>query len=212
MAKQKTQTFKQRVNINAHKISNPDELRALRRSLAKAANQRLVRLENTNSEISEESYTFGAYDIAMQYIEDSGRNRFSESYTYDPIGKDSETIVQRLRNEIDVLQGFLTMKSSTVGGMHEIEKARVEKFESKGIHFATTKEFYDFMNSESFKYLVEHNIFNSETLIEIFQQAADEGTSFQDIQDALNSYRRRAKKPSVKGLRRAIKRKADESK
>ena len=104
------------------------------------------------------------------------------------------------------------MKSSTVGGMHEIEKARIKKFESKGIHFATTKEFYDFMNSESFKYLVEHNIFTSETLIEIFQQAADEGTSFRDIQDALDSYRRKAKKPSVKGLRRAIKRKADESK
>ena len=32
------------------------------------------------------------------------------------------------------------------------------------------------------------------------------------IQDALNSYRRRAKKPSVKGLRQAIKRKGKESK
>lgn len=193
--------------INSHKVWDIDELRALRRQLAKAANQRLVRLENTKSEISGESYTFGAYDIAMQYIEDSGLKRFSENINYRPIGKDTDTEAERLQGEIDVLQGFLSMKSSRIKGMRDIEAARVETFEGKGITFASNKEFYDFLNSETFKHLTSNYIFTSETLVDEFQKAAEAGVSLSDIKDAVESYRRHSKRPSVKGLRKALNKK-----
>lgn len=204
----KKRSFDSARRINAHRVWDLDELRTLRRQLAKAANQRLVRLENTKSDISGEEFTFGAYDIAMQYIEDSGRKRFSESLGYTPIGRDTDTEAERLQGEIDVLQGFLGMKSSRVKGMRDIEKARVQTFEDKGITFASNKEFYDFLNSETFKNLTNNYIFTSETLIEEFQKAAEAGVSLSDIKDAVESYRRHSKRPSVKGLHNALMKKA----
>lgn len=154
-----------------------DELQRMRRALAKRANQRIVRLERGSSKVTGEKWnTFGAVIDAYNYLnkQKEGRTRFRET-------KNSLTDRQALKREITVLQGFLGRKSSLVSGMQEIEKKRMTTFESgkwgtkwkrtgvpnRPLHFASNKEFYDFLNSETFKGLVSSG-FTSEQLIELY--------------------------------------------
>lgn len=157
-----------------------DELQRMRRTLAKRANQRIVRLERGESKITGEKWnTFGAVLDAYDYLnkQKEGRKRFRES-------KNAMTDAQDLKREITVLQGFLGRKSSLVSGMKEIEQKRLSSFESgkwglnwkkkgilnKPLHFTSNKEFYDFLNSETFKGLVSTG-FTSEQIIELYDSA-----------------------------------------
>lgn len=180
------------------------ELEAMHRQLAKAANQRMVRLERSKSDITGEAFTFGAYDIATDYLEAKGRNRFSETK------EQKDLDVFELKKEINVLQQFITSKSSRVGGMKEIEKERVSTFEAKGITFASNKEFYDFLNSNSFMYLSGNQkkkdgswsptIIDSDTIIDMYQKARDSGATAEQIQQALDDFRKSKGKKSEKKL------------
>lgn len=150
-----------------------EELLAARRALAKAANQRLVRLETTYSKVTDESYAdFGAAEIVEEYLRTSrkagsrsksGKRRFSESPNYL---KDDDAA---LRIEIYTLQSFLASKSSTVKGQKTAEQKRIDTFESKGIHFSSNKQFYDFLNSSTFKELKKN--FDSEKIVELWDAA-----------------------------------------
>ena len=176
-----------------------EELVKVRRQLAKVMNQRMVRLENTKSSVTGEAYTFGAYDIMSDYLQERDRNRFSE--VLNPKGMTKEDI----QKEIRVLQGFEEMKSSRIRGMHQIEKARIKTFtETKGLNIevVTTKEFYDFLNSSTFKELSEH--LDSEKLVEEYDRAAARGISKKKIVQSLNKYVKDAKRISLKGLRKEL--------
>lgn len=193
-----------------------EQLQTIRRTLAKRANQRIVRLERGASEITGEQFnTYGAVIDAYDYLEKqkAGRTRFREQ-------KNAFTDQQDLKREITVLQGFLGRKSSLVSGMRDIERKRVSTFETgqwgtryrqtgiptTPIHFASNKEFYDFLNSETFKGLVASG-FTSEQIVEIYDQARvkndDADKTVKDMQSALDEYRAKGN-ASLKDLIRRL--------
>lgn len=194
-----------------------NELQRMRRSLAKRANQRIVRLERGKSKITGEAWnTFGAVLDVYDYLnrQKEGRTRFRETAA-------AFTDSQTLKREITVLQGFLGRKSSLVSGMREIERKRVSTFESgkwgtkwkktgipnKPLHFASTKEFYEFMNSETFKSLISTG-FTSEQLVELYDNArvrleGEAEAVVNAMATALDDYRSKGN-ASLKDLRRRM--------
>ena len=196
-----------------------DELQRMRRALAKRANQRIVRLERGESKVTGEKWnTFGAVTEVYDYLnrQKPGRTRFRET-------AQAFTDPQALKLEITVLQGFLGRKSSTVSGMKEIEQKRMSSFETgkwgrkwkknailnKPLHFASNKEFYDFLNSETFKGLVSTG-FTSEQLVEMYDSArvrlgekAEEDEVSKAMADALEEYRNKGN-ASLKDLRKKM--------
>lgn len=174
------------------------ELQQMRRALAKRANQRIVRLERAKSKVTGERYnTFGAIVDVMDYLQRKNRSRFSEQ-----LNTTADT--QALRREITVLRTFLERPTSTVKGMREIERKRLKSFESgkwgtynrtgipnKPIKFATNKEFYDFLNSETFKGLISSG-FTSEQIVELYdtaRQHVDDTEVVEAMAQALEAYR-----------------------
>lgn len=197
-----------------------DELQRMRRALAKRANQRIVRLERGSSKVTGEKWnTFGAVMDVYDYLNNQkeGRTRFRETAK-------ALTDSQSLKREITVLQGFLGRKTSLVSGMQEIEDKRIATFESgkwgtkwkkrgvvnRPLHFASNKEFYDFLNSETFKGLVSTG-FTSEQLVELYDSARvrlgnDEESDIvtNAMADALEEYRSKGN-ASLKDLRKKMK-------
>lgn len=185
------------------KVSNK-ELLSIHKSLAKRSNQRLVRLERSRSAVTGEAFdSFGAAAIAKDYLSGQGKNRFSES------AKTKDR--QELLKDIKVMQQFLLSPTSTVKEQKAIEKKRIETFSKPkeldgveirdGIEFAGNKEFYDFLSSESFKELSKS--FNSNTIVEAYDQARQEGKKHAEILDALQDYRTQTNQ-NVKGLRASL--------
>lgn len=187
------------LDVYAHGRKTED-LYEIRRALAKQANQRIVRLERAKSAITGEAFNqFGAITDVYAYLGHRNRNRFSEVKT--TAMTDAE-----LRHEIVVLQGFLGRKSSTVSGMKAIEKKRIATFEGKGIKFANTKEFYDFLNSKTFGELTASG-FTSEQIVEIYDKArqkknADDVAA--EMQKALDEFRAGEKKATLKNLQKDL--------
>lgn len=195
-----------------------DELLKVRRQLAKVMNQRMVRLEHTKSPYSGESYTFGAYDLMSDYLRDRDRKRFNEALNPKEYLDDKGKIqVGKIKQEIRKLQGFEELKSSRVGGMHEIEAARIATFtsarEEDGVisraalneETVTSKDFYDFLNSKTFTEISED--MDSDQLVEEYDVAADRGATKLQIIRALNKYVKGLKaneRISVKGVQEAL--------
>lgn len=153
------------------------ELESRRSQLAKATNSRIRRLESARSEISGERLIDARqFDITMQYLEDIGKRRFSESKNQK--GRSDFDI----KREITVLENFLAMQSSTVGGLRAVENKRVESFMAKGVpeEVATSKEFYDFLNSETFESLA-YSMLDSEDIIDFYSRAYEDGVPVEKI-------------------------------
>lgn len=181
------------------------ELREIRRTLAKRANQRMVRLGKATSEITGEKYDeFGAVTKVKDYLERYGRTRFTESLTGET-KEYSAMSRERLQREIVVLQGFLNAKTSSVAGQRRAEEKRVATFSAHGLgRIARNKEFYDFLNSNSYNTLKKFGGGNglvSEQIQDLYQRASDEGMSADEIQQAFDEYVAQADRVSIKGLR-----------
>ena len=196
-----------------------DELQRMRRALAKRANQRIVRLERGVSKVTGEKLnTFGAVTEVYDYLnrQKEGRTRFRET-------RKAFTDSQTLKREITVLQGFLGRKSSLVSGMREIEQKRITSFESgkwgtkwkktgipnKPLRFSSNKEFYDFLNSETFKGLVSTG-FTSEQIVDLYDSArvrigaeAEDDEVSNAMARALEEYRSKGN-ASLKDLRKKM--------
>lgn len=174
-----------------------EDLRRIRRQLAKVMNQRMVRLEQAKSPVTGEAYTFGTYDKMRDYLDAQGRNRFSEV-------KDVKMSASQLKKEIRILQGFEESPSSKVSGMRAIEKKRLTAFKDKGIDpsVVSNKDFYDFLNGQTFERL--SRIIDSDRIVEEYNRVAKEGVSVDDIVSALDEYMSKAKRVSVKGVRRKL--------
>lgn len=172
------------------------ELIALRVQLAKRSNQRLVRLERSESIVSGDAYRAGAYDLAIAYLKTSkdqigGKYRFSESKNYtkhisETTGKTAYDLY-RIKRDILEMERFLSSKSSTVSGNREIERKRIETFEANGIseEVATDDEFYDFLNSNAYEYFTL-NQFTSEEIVDIYNTFREAGLNAQKIQQAFD--------------------------
>lgn len=175
-----------------------DELKKVRRQLAKVMNQRMVRLEQAGSSVSGKAYTYGSYEQMQDYLGTKGRRRFSE--VLDP-----QMSKRALQKEIRVLQGFEQQKSSRVAGQKEIERKRIHTLvEDLGLseNTASSKEFYDFLNSETYEKLSRS--FNSEDIIEEYERASEVGVSAKKIAEALKDYQQKSRRMSLKGMRKAL--------
>lgn len=203
-----------------------DQLLEMRRRLAKRANQRMRRLENTTSKVTGESFgTYGAIELVRDYLKSHGRaanGRFSENKRPFVGGaiKDGLMDSNQLISEIFALQSFLRSKSSTVKGQREIERQRINTFESgawgkryritgdlnRPIKFSSNKEFYDFLNSAEYKELLTMG-FTSEQLIESYDEAAEDIPPEEIInamQQALDTFRQ-SQNPNWKELQSILK-------
>lgn len=185
-----------------------DELKRIRRQLAKVMNQRQVRLENATSPVTGEAYTFGAYEKMQDYLTKQGRapikgtekRRFAEAL-------DPGMSRRQLQKEIRVLQGFEDMASSRIAGMKSIEKKRQETFKAEGLDPSTykSKDFYDFLNSETYNELLK--TFTSEDIIEEYDKRALRNRrekKSSDIAEEFQKYLDKGERMSLKGLRRSF--------
>lgn len=111
-------------------IANAEDLRPVVRRAAKAANQRLLRLER-------KGYTGGVYAIAQKRLAQSGRTRFKE--------RTGKMNIAELRTEYARLRDFLAAKSSTIGGKHAIDNKRYQTAIARGFT-GTAEEFADLSN------------------------------------------------------------------
>lgn len=170
------------LNFYATPIS-AETLEIVRRRLAKRANQRLVRLERSESKISGEAYHIGAYDMAQEYLReakntDKKRLRFSENLSQRGAGDfdTNEEYRQYLLYEVAKIQSFLSAKSSTVKGNRAIEEKRIATFTDKehglSASVVSTKGFYDFITSAAYKYLDARAI-SSDKLQELYDYYTD---------------------------------------
>lgn len=156
------------------------QLQEIRRKLAKRANYSLRDLARNSSPITGEVYnSYGAAVDALDYLKARNRRYFSESLTLT----ENRTV---LKAEIQRLQYFLTRPSHTVKGQREIEQKRIAAFEKKGIHFASSKEFYQFLSSETFQSLRKSQ-YSSEQLIEDYERAREQGTTNDQVMEKLSN-------------------------
>lgn len=192
---------KDELNRDVYRKSiSTSELRELRNRLASVANQRLRAIEKASSNISGQSYTdYGAYEKAEEYLERFGKRRFTAKDTTTSKNKMSRSELQR---EVLELQGFLNSKTSTVRGYRAVERQRLRTFQGKGIQFADTKEFYDFLNSGEFAGL--RNALSSDKIVEKYDEMR-ESMSHDEIMKALSKYRKNVNRVSLKSFNNAMK-------
>lgn len=156
------------------------QLQEIRRKLAKRANNSLRELSRKSSPITGEVYnSYGAAVDALDYLKARNRRYFSESLTLTK----NRTV---LKAEIQRLQYFLTRPSHTAKGQREIEQKRIDTFEKKGIHFASSKEFYQFLNSGTFHSLRKAQ-YSSEQLVEDYERAREKGLTHEQAMERLES-------------------------
>ena len=174
-------------------IANAEDLRPVVRRAAKAANQRLLRLE-------QKGYTGGVYAIAQKRLAQSGRTRFKE--------RTGKMNIAELRTEYARLRDFLAAKSSTIGGKHAIDNKRFQTAVSRGFT-GTFEEFTDLSNrlwTENVEALYSSDVIydslinNDEDEIKLIieksqsQEFLDESTKGKNLLEHLRRKRRRKEK------------------
>lgn len=159
------------------------ELKAIRRTLAKRVNQRLVRLERATSEVTGESLAnIWAGERIGKELERLGRNRFAEQLSPKDYTR------RDIQAEIIKLKTFLDYKSSTVAGARKTERQRLAAFENKGLgSVAREREFYDFINSGAYKTLVKSTL-TSEQVQDFYNRKYTEGATGEEIQAMFDEY------------------------
>lgn len=195
-------------DINPYTLHDRKLVADIRRKLAKRANQRIVRLERATSKVTGESYSkIGIINETRGYIERTygkTKKRFSESINY------AKNDIDRLRLEILALQRFLNAQSSTVQGIRQTEEKRIKAFAegrygpryhlygtlAKPIKFASVKEFYDFLGSDTFRNLISAG-FTSEQIIDIYDQSADRAHNAEEaterMEEAVEQFRAKSR-------------------
>lgn len=110
------------------------ELRALARTMAKRANQRMVELEKAG-------YETAALNRAQYWLNEiRGRNRYRENVkTLD---------MDILMDELEKSSQFLRWQTSTVAGENRRRKKILAALEDKGIEIKNEKIFLEFLDSD----------------------------------------------------------------
>ena len=161
------------------KYYNIEDLRKLRKSLAKRANERLRQLER-------KGYERNAYTMAQRYINKTrGDNvkRFNE-------GLMKSANLERLRSDLEELQAFLNTETSTIKGIKALEKRDLQNGK-ESLVISNEKEFWDFISSEEFKNASKYA--SSDKLLELYDKAVtvDETTdrrNYEEFKEALKKY------------------------
>lgn len=182
-----------------HKSYTSTQLRERRAQLAKVANSRLIRLGRAKSEITGtrliEAHQF---DIILDRLENLGRKRFSESKSAPGLSE------FQIKLEITALENFLSMKSSVVTDYRAIERSRTVKFIERGLpkEIAKSKEFYEFLSSETYRNL-EENHATSDTILEEIESYMEQGLSMSEILEGFQNYLSKSKTGLVE-MRRSL--------
>ena len=205
-----------------------DELLALRRKYAKAANQRLVRA-GFKTKVPREGFKIGD-SPALELLAKQGRRRFSEVKGIpahltktDAKGK---TVVDRnaLKREISVLTGFLGSIRTTKEGRREIARQVGKTLdENFGVKLKPKELEYLLNNFNDFKSAVKMNsdallqaigevsgdITNKDQIKQIIDELKDKKTQKEQsaaIYDAMYAGRKKApaRAEKVKAIRKAI--------
>lgn len=110
------------------------ELRALARTMAKRANQRMVELEKAG-------YETAALNRAQYWLNEiRGRNRYREHVKMMPL--------DTLMDELEKSTQFLRWQTSTVGGENKRRKKILDALKDKGIEVKNEKLFLEFLDSD----------------------------------------------------------------
>lgn len=186
--------------INPYKAGNYTALISTYNKLAKRANQRMRELEKKQRKTGQDT-TYGAYrkaQLALGAKEGEPPKRFKENMKWE----DTTHELHAFERAFLQVQEFLGSKTSTLTGLQEIRAKREQTWKEKGIKFGTDKEFYNFLNSDLFKSLSEQ--FDSDTIIEIFDQMKENRTS-EEVEKALqgivDQYQKQQRQLSEKALR-----------
>lgn len=139
------------------------------RKLAKRANERLRQFEKHGMTEAH------VYQRATLY-----RNRFQAGRK----NMSDKAIASELRRVIE----FLNYKTSTVAGYRRYVNGAKQSLREHGVSEDTlsSREFYDILASSSFRKL--HGV--SEEIIQFIDIAHDDGSSWADIQEAIDDYRK----------------------
>ena len=163
-----------------------DELNNIRLRYAKIANERLRALEKAGRD-------YWAYDSAVIYTQRSrGTNRFTQK-------KKWSGTKEGLLHEVEELQAFLNMKTSTISGSKAVEQKIVDTFKRDhkidvdSIGRTDFFNFLTFLNTKS----REHNKIPSEIAIDYYTRSRDKGIKHDVIISALDEY----KKGKIKNLK-----------
>lgn len=124
------------------------DLQAAVRKAAKAANQRLLRLERHGE-------TSGAYKIAQRFFKDTGRRRYKE--------RTDKMTYNELQKEYKALRSFISVKSSTIQGANEIGHKRYLTAVSKG--YGGTFDQFELDVRKAFTKITE-GLFSSDVIYE----------------------------------------------
>lgn len=153
-----------------------EEVRSIRRNLAKRANQRLRVLEKNK-------LTKNAYRVATRYTQQTrGKDRFSEA-------KMVKADMRYLKQEILELERFLNSVTSTLTGYKKLEQQRLKVFRDYGLKVKDTQEFFDFLDSEIYKQLANKAI-SSDILQEFYDTVkSKKDAKKEEIQKALEKFR-----------------------
>lgn len=179
------------------------DIYAERRKLAKRANQRLLRLERAGK-------ARFAYDSARAFIENiygekQGKVRFSESL------QKSRT-KRSIQHEINVLNEFLSMPTSTVKGQEKLKNksfdtlvknfAKRHEDDGRTLDLSTVGKREDlvrFLESEAFKHLAEKKGV-SDIMLDIYERWADLGKDIDELIDAYDDYANKEGAPDPEDL------------
>lgn len=161
-----------------------EDLQSAVRKAAKAANQRLLRLERADR-------TTGAYKIAQKFFKDTGRNRYKE--------RPNKLTYNELQKEYEALRSFLSAKSSTVQGAMEISFKRYQTAISKG--YGGTFDQFELDVRKAFAKLNE-SLFSSDVIykaltagnVDILEETAKQFKNNKNRGKALLIYMRRKRK------------------
>ena len=153
-----------------------EEVRSIRRKLAKRANQRLRVLEKNK-------LTKNAYRVVTRYTQQTrGKDRFSEA-------KMVKADMGYLKQEILELERFLNSVTSTLTGYKKLEQQRLKVFRDYGLKVKDTQEFFDFLDSEIYKQLANKAI-SSDILQEFYDTVkSKKDAKKEEIQKALEKFR-----------------------
>lgn len=180
--------MKNLIDIDLTELSATQQRQALR-TLAKRANQRLVRLEKAGQ-------TQWAYRQAMQYLKENNAKRFAE--TSAKIRKLSDFEVKR---ELMNVSDFLRKKTSTIKGIRQVESEAVERLRKKR-YDVDNADFFEFLKSDEYKAAVKrlgstqvmdnldealYNGISIDIIVKDYQAYLRGRATFQNVEQALGT-------------------------
>lgn len=164
------------------KSYSPDELDARYRELARATNSRIRRLRQETS-----LYGADKEPLWSRPFYAGIKTRLGERVYFTEV-KHPKLNHYDLLNDITAMEEFLATKSSTVGGIRELERNRSNKFIEKGVPSEIAKDprFYDFLSSKTFSELDLYHV-PSKKIIELISEYSND-LSMDDIVNAFQEY------------------------